>query len=153
VLIIRESSIGVFLLTILLRFYTCYYLALSFYSCTCWVPIISIFNLTIFPCYSKLLLRRWRWSGILRWVVLDYVSPRLSFLWSYRVFRCSIWVILVFRDIIYVIIVLYSWHLIICEHFLSVCVEQLILSIHTMSTWFWHKNRVWHVIVRFTPNS
>jgi hypothetical protein len=27
---------------------------------------------------------------------------------------------------------------------LSVCVEQLILRIHMMSTWFWHKNRVWH---------
>jgi hypothetical protein len=35
VLIIRESSIGVFLLTILLQLYPCYYLALSFYSYTC----------------------------------------------------------------------------------------------------------------------
>jgi hypothetical protein len=34
-LIIGESSIGVFLLTILLQFYSCYYLALSFYPCTC----------------------------------------------------------------------------------------------------------------------
>jgi hypothetical protein len=32
--------------------------------------------------------------------------------------------------------------LVIYEHFLSVCVEQLILGIHTMSTWFWHKNQV-----------
>jgi hypothetical protein len=45
-------------------------------------------------------------------------------------------VVLVFRDFIYVINILYSWHLVICEHFLSVCVEQLILGIHTMSTWF-----------------
>jgi hypothetical protein len=52
-------------------------------------------------------------------------------------------VVLVFRDIIHVIIVLYSWHLVICEHFLSICVEQLIMGIHIMSTWFWHKNRVW----------
>jgi hypothetical protein len=35
VLIIGELSIGAFLLTILLQFYPCYYLALSFYSCTC----------------------------------------------------------------------------------------------------------------------
>jgi hypothetical protein len=30
---------------------------------------------------------------------------------------------LVFRDIIYVINILYSWHLAIYEHFMSVCVE------------------------------
>jgi hypothetical protein len=35
VLINRELSIVVFLLTLLLQFYPCYYLALSFYSCTC----------------------------------------------------------------------------------------------------------------------
>jgi hypothetical protein len=35
VLIIGKSSIGAFLLTILLLFYPCYYIALSFYSCTC----------------------------------------------------------------------------------------------------------------------
>jgi hypothetical protein len=35
VLIIGESSIGAFLLTILLLFYPCYYLALSFYPYTC----------------------------------------------------------------------------------------------------------------------
>jgi hypothetical protein len=35
VLIIGELSIGAFLLTILFHFYPCYYLALSFYSCTC----------------------------------------------------------------------------------------------------------------------
>jgi hypothetical protein len=34
VLIIGESNIGAFLLTILLQFYPCYYLALSFYACT-----------------------------------------------------------------------------------------------------------------------
>jgi hypothetical protein len=58
-------------------------------------------------------------------------------------------VILVFRDIIYVIIVFYLWHLVISEHFLSVCVEQLILGIHTMNTWFWHKNRVWQLEEEF----
>jgi hypothetical protein len=49
VLIIRELSIGAFLLTILFHFCPCYYLALSFYPCTCQVPTISVFNLTIFP--------------------------------------------------------------------------------------------------------
>jgi hypothetical protein len=34
VLIIEESYIGVFLLILLLQFYPCYYLALSFYSRT-----------------------------------------------------------------------------------------------------------------------
>jgi hypothetical protein len=48
VLIIGEPCIGVFLLILLLQFYPCYYLALSFYSCTCWVPTISVLNLAIF---------------------------------------------------------------------------------------------------------
>jgi hypothetical protein len=58
------------------------------------------------------------------------VLPRLSFLWSYGVFRYSISlrVIIVFRDITYVMIILYSLHLVICEHFWAVCVEQLILG-------------------------
>jgi hypothetical protein len=58
-------------------------------------------------------------------------------------------VALVFRDIIYVINILYSWHLTICEHFWSVYVEQLILGTHAMSTWFWHKNRVWQRLCVF----
>jgi hypothetical protein len=33
----------------------------------------------------------------------------------------SLGVIKVFRDITYVIIILYSWHLIICEHFGHMC--------------------------------
>jgi hypothetical protein len=98
-----------FLLTILFQFYPCYYLALSFYSYTCWVPTISVLNLAIFPCYSNLLLKRRRWTGILRWGVLGYVLPRLPFLWSYGVFHCSVSlrVVTVFRDITYVIITLF----------------------------------------------
>jgi hypothetical protein len=141
VLIIGESSICAFLLIILLQFYPCYYLALLFYPCTCWVPTISVLNHVIFPCYSNLLLRRRRWTGILWRRVLGYVLPRLPLLWSYGVFHCSVSlrIIIIFRDITYVIILLYSWHLVIYEHFLSICVEQLILGIHTMSTWFWYK--------------
>jgi hypothetical protein len=141
VLIIIESSIGAFLLTILLQFYPCYYIALSFYSCTCWVPTKSVLNLAIFPCYSSLLLRRRRWTRILRRGVLGYVLPRLSFLWSYRVFRYSVSlrVIIVFRDITYVIIILYSWHMVIYEHFWPYVWNNWSCVMHMMSTWFWHK--------------
>jgi hypothetical protein len=130
VLIIGDSCIGAFLLMILLQFYPCYYFALLFYSCTCWVPTISVLNLAIFPCYSNLLLRRWGWTGILQRGVLGYVLPRLSFPWCYGVFRCSVplRVVIVFRDTTYVIIILYLWHLVIYEHFWAVCVEQLILG-------------------------
>jgi hypothetical protein len=109
VLIIEESCKGAFLLILLLQFYPCYYIALSFYSCTYWVPTISVLNLTIFSCYSNLLLRRRGWTGILRWGVLGYMLPRLLFLWCYGVFRCFVLlrVVLVFKDIIYVIIILY----------------------------------------------
>jgi hypothetical protein len=34
------------------------YLALSFYSYTCWVPTISVLNLAISPCCTNLLLKR-----------------------------------------------------------------------------------------------
>jgi hypothetical protein len=72
------------------------------------------------PYYFPLLLRRRRWARILQRGVLGYVLPRLPFLWSYGVFRCSVSlrVVIVFRDITYVISILYSW------------------VMHTMSTWF-----------------
>jgi hypothetical protein len=147
VLIIGELCIGAFLLILLLQFYPSYYLSLSFYSCTCWVPTISVLNLAIFPCYSNLLLRRGGWTRILWRGVLGYVLPQLSFLWCYRVFRCSVplRVIIVFRDTIYVIIiVLYSWHLVICEHVWPYVWNNWSWITHTMSTWLWHKTRVWH---------
>jgi hypothetical protein len=100
-----------FLLILLLQFYPCCYLALSFYSRTCRVPTISVLNLAIFPYYSNLLVRRRGWTGIIRRGVLSYVLPRLSFLWSYGVFHYSVplRVVIVFRDTIYVIIIiLYS---------------------------------------------
>jgi hypothetical protein len=145
VLIIEESSICAFLLTILLQFCPCYYLALPFYSCTCWVPTISVLNLAIFPCYSNLLLRKRRWIGILQRGVLGYMLSRLSFLCNYGVFHCSVSlrVIIIFRDITYVIIILYSWHLVICKHFCPYVWNNWSWVMHTMSTWFWHKNRAW----------
>jgi hypothetical protein len=103
--------------------YPCYYLALWFYSYTCWVPIITVLSLAIFPCYSNLLLRRRGWTGILRRGVLGYVLSRLSFMWSYGVFRCSVplRIVIVFRDTIYVIIILYSWHLLSVNIFGRMC--------------------------------
>jgi hypothetical protein len=123
VLINGELTIGAFLLTLLLQFYPCYYLALPFYSCSCWVSTISVLNLAILPCYSNLLFRRGRWIGILRWGVPGYVLPWLPFLWSYGVFRYSISLraVIVFRDITYVIIILYSWHLVFWEPFWPLC--------------------------------
>jgi hypothetical protein len=123
----------------------CCYLYISFISCTYWVPTISVLNLDIFPCNSNLLLRRRRWTGILRWGVVGYMLPQLPFLWCYGVFRYSVplRVILVFGDIIHVIIILYSWHLVICEHFWLYVWNNWSWVMHTVSTWFWHKNRVW----------
>jgi hypothetical protein len=97
------------------------------------------------PCYSNLLLRRRGWTGILWRRVLGYVLPRLSFLWCYRVFRCSVplRVIIVFRDTIYVIIIIfYSWDLVICESFYPYVWNNWSWVMHAMSTWFWCKNRV-----------
>jgi hypothetical protein len=100
-------------------------------------------------CYFPLLLRRRRWTGIFQWGVLSYVLPRLPFLWSYGVFCCSISlrVVIVFRDITYVIIILYSWHLAIYKHFWPYVWNNWSWVMHMMSTWFWHKNWVWHVSV------
>jgi hypothetical protein len=102
-----------------------------------------------FFCYSNPLLRRRRWTRILWWGVLGYVLPWLPFMWCYGVFCCSVSlrVILVFRDLIYVIIILYSWHLIIYEHFWPYEWNNWSWVMHTMSTWFWHKNRVWQATV------
>jgi hypothetical protein len=65
------------------------YPCISHFSCTCWVPTICILNLAIFPCYSILLLRRRRWTRILRGGVLGYVLPQLPFLWCHGVFHYS----------------------------------------------------------------
>jgi hypothetical protein len=72
--------------------------------------LLSINHKCTQPCYSNPLLRRRRWTRIFRFGVLGYLLPRLPFLWSYGVFRCSVSlrVIIVFRDITYVIIILYS---------------------------------------------
>jgi hypothetical protein len=78
-----------------------------------------------------MLLRRKRWFGNL-WRVLCCALPCG---YSCGVMESSVVlfrlrVVIVFRGNIYVIIILYSWHLVIYEHFWSVCMEQLILG-HT----------------------
>jgi hypothetical protein len=96
----------------------------------------------------NLLLRRRGWTGILRWGVLGYVLPWLSFLWSYGVLRCSISlrVIIVFRDTIYVIIiVLYLRQLVIYEPFWPYVWNNWSWVMHTMSTWFWCETQVLNV--------
>jgi hypothetical protein len=144
--IINESSVCAFLLTTLSLIYLIITFTYHLFYCTCWVPTISVLNLAIFPYYSNLLLRRKRWTEILRQGILGFVLPRSSFLWCYGVFRCSVSfrVILVFIDIIYVIIILYSWHLVICGHFWPYVWNNWSWVMHMMSTRFWHENRVWH---------
>jgi hypothetical protein len=133
-----------------LSFYYSFILVITlrhhFYSCTCWVPTISVLNHAIFPYYSNLLLRRRGWTGIFWLGVLGYVLPWLPFLWCYGVFHCSVplRVITVFRDAIYVIIIIcYSWHLVICEHFWPYVWNNWSRVMHLISTWFWYQNRVW----------
>jgi hypothetical protein len=123
----------------------CYFLYKSFICCTSWVPTISVLNLAFFPYYSCQAFRRRRWTGVLWQEFLGYVLPRLPFLWCYRVFRCfiSLRVVIVHRDVIHVIIILYSWHLIIYEHFWPYVWNNWSWVMHTMGTWFWHKNWVW----------
>jgi hypothetical protein len=103
------------------------------------------------PCHFPLLLKpaaqkeKMDWYSLTRSYRLRVA--RLPFLWSYGVFHCSVSlrVIIVFRDITYVIIILHSWHLVICEHFWPYVWNNWSWVMHTMSTWFWYKNRVWHL--------
>jgi hypothetical protein len=102
------------------------------------------------PCYFPLLLKpaaqteRMDWNFLTRssrLCVASVVIPVV--LWSFLLF-CSAESLIVFRDTSYVIIILYSWHLIICEHFWPYVWNYWSWVMHMMSTWFWHKNRVWH---------
>jgi hypothetical protein len=44
---------------------------------------------------------------------------------------------------------LYSWHLVICEHFWSYVCNNWSWVMHTMSTWFWHKTGCDNGLTRF----
>jgi hypothetical protein len=85
-LLIDESSVGAFLLTALYLIYLDITLCISFISCTCRVPTISVLNLAIFLCHSNLLIRSWRRSGVHRYGVLGERLPPVDCLWCYGVF-------------------------------------------------------------------
>jgi hypothetical protein len=95
--------------------------------------LLSINHKCTQPCYFPLLYKpiaqkvKMDWNFLMRSSRL--ALPRLIScgLWSLPLF-CLVRVVLVLRDIIYVIIILYLWHLAICEHFISVCV---------WNTWSW----------------
>jgi hypothetical protein len=92
VLIIGQSCIGAFLLILLLQFYPCCYLALSFYSYTCWVPTISVLNLAILPLLRKPATQKERmdWNSSMssfRLRVALVVIPVV--LWSLPLFRSA----------------------------------------------------------------
>jgi hypothetical protein len=92
VLIIRESCIGVFMIILLLQFYPCYYLALSFYSYTYRVPIISVLNLVIFPLLLKPAAQKERmnWNSLMRSSRLHVIPVViLVVLWSLPLFRSA----------------------------------------------------------------
>jgi hypothetical protein len=110
VLIIGESSISANFAYHFIKFCLPFYYNFILVITLHYHFTISVLNLAIFLCYSNLLLRRRRWARILQWKVLGYVLPRLPFLWSYGVFRCSILlrVIIFLRDITYIIIILSS---------------------------------------------
>jgi hypothetical protein len=101
VIIIGESSIG--------AIFACHFITVLSLSLPCIIILFLHLPSTnhkctqpcFFPCYTNLLLRIRRWTGIHRRRVLGYVLPRLPFLWNYGVFRCSVLsrVIIVFRDI------------------------------------------------------
>jgi hypothetical protein len=119
----------------------CYYPYISFIYCTCWVPTISVLNLAIFALQLKPAAQKEKmdWNSSTRSSRLRVALVAVPVV--YGVFRCSILlrVIIVFRDIIYVIIILYSWHLVICELFWPYVWNNWSWGMHTMSTWFWHK--------------
>jgi hypothetical protein len=99
-LIISESSIGVFLLTALSRIYLVITFAYHLFS-----ALAEYQPLLLKPAAQK---EMKDWNSSTRCSRLR-VAPGCPFLWCYGVFRCSVplRVILVFKDIIYVIIILY----------------------------------------------
>jgi hypothetical protein len=89
VLIIGESCISAFLLILLLQYYRCYYLALSFYSCTCWVSTISVLNLAIFPLLLKHVAQKKRmdWNFSTRSSRLHVAPVVVPVVWSLPLFH------------------------------------------------------------------
>jgi hypothetical protein len=90
--IIGESCISAFLLILLLQFYPCCYPALSFYSCNCWVPTISVLNLAVFPLLLKPPAQKVRmdWNSSMRSSRLRVALVVVSVvLWSLSLWRST----------------------------------------------------------------
>jgi hypothetical protein len=148
VLIIWELS--TFLLIALYFIYLVITPCISFVSCTCWVPTISVLNLPIFPLLLKPAAQKEKmdWNCSMRSSRLRVAPVAVPVvLWCLR-YSVKLRVVIVLRDIIYVIITLYSWHLVICDYFWPYVWNNWSWVMHMISTWFWHKNRVWHHIQR-----
>jgi hypothetical protein len=102
------------------------------------------------PCYFPLLLRhaaqkeKMDWNSSTRGSRLRVAPITVLVVYGVFCFSFSLRVVLIFRDLIYVIIILYLWHLVICEHFWPYVWNNWYWDMHTMCTWFWHKNGVWH---------
>jgi hypothetical protein len=121
VLIIWESSIVAFSLSALLQLYFVNIPCISIYSCTSSVPTISVLNLAIFPCYSNLLLRRWRWTGISLMRSSRLALPRLFYcgLWSLPLFcfhKChlSLWRHYLCYNYTLFVTIGYLWTFVVC---------------------------------------
>jgi hypothetical protein len=146
-----------FLLTTLLQFYPCYYgLNTIYFSCTCFVPTKSVLILVTSPAPQNLLLRRWRWCGILWRGVLGLRCPSCIFLWIMEPSAIFLlWELFsILKDNICVIIIHYLWHLTLLWTLIFVCVEIFFLGTHAMNIRFWSKNQVWYArsMVRFADS-
>jgi hypothetical protein len=89
----------------------CYYLYISFVSCTCQVPTISVLNLAIFPLPTQTCCSEG--EGGLEFFDEEFKAMCCPGCCSCEVMESSaislrLRVVIVFRDIIYVIIILYS---------------------------------------------
>jgi hypothetical protein len=129
VLIICESSIGAFLLTALCLIYLVITLCISFISCTCWVPTISVLNLAIFPLPHKPAAQKLKkiWSTSL-WCSSRVIAPSrlpvelwcLSAAMLLKVFNL-VFVKTLFGNKYYIL-----WHWLICINFLyGICVSLI----------------------------
>jgi hypothetical protein len=104
-------SVGASLLIVLCLIYLVITLCISFISCTCWVPTLSILNLASSPLLLKPIAQKEKmdWNSSTRSSRLRVAPVTVHVeLWSLFVVSLCLTVIIVFVDIIYVIITLYS---------------------------------------------
>jgi hypothetical protein len=80
------------------------------------------------PCYFPLLLKPAAQKEKMRSFRLCVAPVAVPVEYGVFHYFVPLRVVIVFRDNTYVIIILYSWHLVMCEHFWVVCVQQLILG-------------------------